>query len=159
MDWDLALSAMRSGEPEAVAEALAMLRGEAGELNELNDPPNSLIEQDEDDAEDAPDDGTGRCWLEDEEGGKLWMTDFPPLDGFTGYQRGQWGDAGYRRECSPEERALLERGDANDLAYYRSGDAALRDSWFASLEAELAAKSGDEPVAQPPIEPTGQGLG
>ena len=82
IDWDLALSAMRSNDPEAIAEALTMLRGE---VNELNDPPNSLIEPDEDDEDDAPDDGTGRCWLDDEEG--IWMTNFPPLDGFTGYQQ------------------------------------------------------------------------
>jgi hypothetical protein len=147
MDWDLALSAMRSSDPEAVAEALAMLRGEHPEAHETHDPPHPLIEQHEDNEDDAPDDGTGRCWLDDEEG--IWMTNFPPLDGFTGYQQGQWGDAGYQRECSPEERALLDRGDANDLAYYRAGDAALRDSWFARVEAQLAAQSGGEPIADP----------
>lgn len=39
-DWDLALAALASSDPDAVAEALAMLK--CGEVNELNDPPNSL---------------------------------------------------------------------------------------------------------------------
>jgi hypothetical protein len=139
MDWDLALAAMRSGEPAALAEALAMLRGQPAELNELNDPPNSLLTGDDDTDDQEPDDAAERCWQDDEdEDEKHWMTTYPPPDGFTGYQRGRWGDEDYERSCSREESALLDRNLEAGLSEYRAEDAALRDAWFARLAEQLA---------------------
>ena len=144
MDWDLALSALRSREPDAVAEALAMLSGKGDELNELNGPPDSFVERDDEADDDDDEDEDNPCWQQDECGETVWMTSFPPPDGFTGYQKGDWGDEDYERECSAEERSLLERTVAAELGEGRAEEEAVRDSWFARLEAQLADESGGE---------------
>ncbi len=152
MDWDLALSAMRSGEPDAIAEALAMLSGKGNELNELNDPPNPLIQHDEEAANDPDEEDEGSlCWRQDELGETVWMTGFPPPDGFAGYQKGNWGDEDYERECSAEERSLLDRTVAAELGENRAEEAAARDSWFGRLSAQLGRRSGGD--AQDPPGP------
>ena len=142
LDWDLALAALRSGDGETVAEALAMLRGELPEAHETHDPPNPLIQSDRDDDSREPDDPADRCWQEDDDGRKYWMTGFPPPAGFTGHQFGQWGDGDYQRECSPEESTLLDRTFQAELGDDRDEDAALRDAWFASLAARLPGGDG-----------------
>lgn len=123
VDWDLALSALRSGEEDAVAEALAMLQGD--ELNELNDP--RIHTPDEPEGLDLSD----RCWRDGIEG--MWMTDFPPPEGFTGYEQGDYGEGDYERECTAEEVAILEADAAAVTAAGRAEDEALRDAWFEML--------------------------
>lgn len=63
----------------------------------------------------------------------MWLTDFPPPEGFTGYQDGEWGEDDYERGCSAEEMAILEAEEAAvrnaDLAEQEE----LRDAWFACL--------------------------
>jgi hypothetical protein len=131
IDWELALSALRSGEADAIAEALAMFKD--NEARETRDPPVSLIPP----AEPAGIDLSDRCWKDELEG--LWLTDFPPPEGFEGWQSGDYGASGYERECSAEEVALLDADCAAAEAGERAEDETLRDAWFEMLKAELDA--------------------
>jgi hypothetical protein len=131
IDWDLAINALRTGDESSVAKALAMFDGD--EVEEVEDPPVSLIEGDTDEEIDEPD----RCWTDDSTGEKVWMTSFPPPAGFDGYEKVKWGRWGYERECTDEEVALLEAGDAAAEAQERARAEALRDAWFAELREEL----------------------
>jgi len=81
----------------------------------------------------ADEDGDTRVWVEDHS----WRTNFPPPDDFNGYEDGIYGDADYNRQCTAEERVLLDRrfpdafDDADDEE--RRADEAQRDSFFAEL--------------------------
>jgi hypothetical protein len=74
-------------------------------------------------------------WEDEEE--EMWMTDYPPPDGFSGFESGQWGDDRYRRALSAEEQAVVDA----DLEVQRAEEqaecartleeaAALRDRFF-----------------------------
>ena len=149
------LAALRSGAPADIAEALAQLRGqghesheshESHETHEAHDPPNPLARRELCDPE--PQfidlfDLSERCWR-DPVVRSLWLTDFPPPEGFTGYQRGEWGDEVYERHCSAEEMAILEAEEeaARDAELAEQED--LRDAWFASLADDDDDEDEDE---------------
>jgi hypothetical protein len=65
------------------------------------------------------------------------MTDFPPPDGFAGYQSRPYDeddpDEPYVRACTAEEIAILEADIAAARAAERAEDEDLRDEWFALL--------------------------
>lgn len=86
-----------------------------------------------------------RCWESDDG----WMTDFPPPPGFTGWERGKWGDYNYERVCTPEEIAALEANEAAAIASERAEEDHLRDAWFAMLRAENE-EGGDRCLAGTP---------
>ena len=88
-----------------------------------------------------------RCWRDEDD---VWMTDFPPPAGFTGYQSCDWGDPKeiYRRECTKDEIAVLEADAAALAANERAEEEKLRDDWFRLLRAECSAADADE--ASPP---------
>jgi len=75
------------------------------------------------------------------------MTVFPPPAAFTGYQTCEWGDPGkiYKRECTPEEVALLEADSKRTRDSERAEEEALRDSWFRLLRAEEIDAAGGSP--------------
>ena len=132
-DWERMVDALRTGDPDDVAEALALLKGD--EVEEVEDPLNRPPSADEDDGLDLSD----RCWrdpIDDD----IWLTDFPPPAGFTGYESRPYDDIGddepYARACTPEEVAALEADRAAERAAERAEDEALRDEWFALLRAE-----------------------
>jgi hypothetical protein len=77
-----------------------------------------------------------RCW-KDEDG--VWMTDFPPPPGFTGYQSCEWNDPdrSYKRKCSSEEAELLDADDAAAEAEERADEERLRNEWFERLRTDL----------------------
>jgi len=79
------------------------------------------------------DDDDPRVWVEDHS----WRTNFPPPDGFIGDEDGIYGDADYNRNCTPEERTLLDRRFPNafvdEVEEERKADEAERDSYFAEL--------------------------
>lgn len=85
------------------------------------------------------DDDDARIWIEDHS----WRTNFPPPDGFNGYENGIYGDEDYSRQCTPEERALLDvrYPDAfvDEAEEQRQADATERDSFFAALAEELSS--------------------
>jgi len=89
-------------------------------------------------------DGDTRVWIEDHS----WRTNFPPPDDFNGYEDGIYGDEDYNRQCTPEERTLLDRRfpDAFDTEddEERRADEAERDAFFA----ELAEPPSSSPPSQ-----------
>jgi hypothetical protein len=135
IDWTLMLDALRSGHPDDIAGALAVLK--STEVDEVEDPPNSLIEDDSDSLANLAE----RCWFD--EADELWMTDFPPPEGFDGYEEGEWHEFGYKRACTAEEAALLEADQAAAHAVEMGEDAELRERWFDML-ADGLERPGDE---------------
>ncbi|MCL6698378.1 hypothetical protein LZ496_06230 [Sphingomonas sp. NSE70-1] len=80
-----------------------------------------------------------RIWIEDHS----WRTNFPPPDGFNGFEEGCYGEPDYSRQCTPEERELLDRRypDAfTDAATdQRQADEVEREAFFAALAEELGS--------------------
>jgi len=147
VDWDLALSALRSGEPDAVAEALAMFQGPALSLSkghEVDDPPNQTPSRElcnpGDGGEEFEDDGPIRIWSDD----GVWFTDFAPPPAYKDYEKGQWGDHGYKRTCSVEESRLLDADKEARIAGDRAEDEAQREAYFAELKADLEENGSAE---------------
>jgi hypothetical protein len=140
-DWDLMLSALRTGDEDLMAEAMVQVRaleGQGDKVGEVGDPPNrppSTVNFDDDEDEEPE-----RCWWDEED--ECWVTDFPPPPGFDRYQRGRWGDEDYERVCTPEESKLLAAAFDAELAEERSEDAAERDQWFEGLKAGLTPPCG-----------------
>ena len=132
-DWDVALTALRTGDADEIAAALAMLKGpalnslEGDEVGEVCDPPFE---------EDGGNFARPRLWRDDGE----WRTDYPPPPGFNGYQEREWEDECYCRALSDEElAALIAAGIAKpNVESYISieEDEAERKAFFASLAAE-----------------------
>jgi hypothetical protein len=133
--WDQWLSLVGKGEDQA-AQALieSPLHSQLGQLP-LGENPTP---------EDEGIDLSDRCW-KDEDG--IWMTDFPPPEGFDGYEGGTWGDSDYLRACTAEEVALLAADEATAEAGERAEDAELRDAWFALL----SEGQPDEPDDNAPL--------
>lgn len=131
VDWEMMVDALRTGDPDAIATSLAHLKGH--ETHETHDPSNSPIE----DEEDAGIDLSERCWKDELDG--IWTTDFPPPEGFEGYQSRSYGEdvaEHYERACTPEEIAILESDAAANAATQLAEDEQLRDAWFDFLKAE-----------------------
>ena len=139
VDWNRAVDSLRTGDDEAVAEALAIIK--SNEVEEVEGPPDSLIQLEEDEGLDLSD----RCWWEEID--ECWLTDFPPPTGFTGYESRPYDDIGdeepYVRACTEEEVAILAADAAADRAAERAEDEALRDAWFELLKQPRL----DEPAA------------
>ena len=134
IDWNLAMDAFRTGDDECAAMALAVVKGH--EVEEVEDPLNRPPSDGDEDGLDLSD----RCWrdpIDDD----IWLTDFPPPAGFTGYESRDFDDIEddepYVRACTEEEVAILEAIEAADRVAERADDEALRDEWFALLRSEL----------------------
>ena len=136
-NWEHAIDALRTGDDEGVARALALIgepvpspsKGDkVEEVEALRDGPAG---EEEDDTLDLSD----RCWWDELE--ECWMTDFPPPAGFDGYDSRPYDDfeddEPYIRACTGEEVAILDADRAADRALERAEDEALRDEWFALL--------------------------
>lgn len=124
-DWDLALTALRTGEADDIAKALAMLKGP--EVGEVCDP---LIDEPDGANFDHP-----RIWQDMQTG--EWRTDYPAPPGFDGDEAGQWEDGDYSRSLCGEELAALVAGGIVEIPAMISieEDEAERDAFFASLMA------------------------
>jgi len=132
-DWALAMEALSAGDDDGVAKALALI--ESNKVEEVEGDPNLPLHDEESDGFRLP----APCWWDNDE--EVWMTNFPPPDGWDGYENRDYDDEGeylpYERACTEEEAALLEADRAEALAAERAEAAALRDEWFASLRGEL----------------------
>ena len=130
--WDMMVDTLRTGTPDDVAAALALIKGD--KVEEVEGPPNPLIPPQEEEGIDL----THRCWRDGIEG--IWMTDFPPPAGFRGYESRPYDDAeddeAYVRACSADEVAILEADAARDRAAERAEDEQLRDGWFDLLKSQ-----------------------
>jgi hypothetical protein len=139
--WDEWLALVGKG---ADAEAAALLdSGQHCQNCQNSESENPTLLEDEDDTLDLSE----RCWSRDEDGETIWMTDFPPPAGFTGYESCDYGNPGelYERECTPEEKAILEADAAAEAAAGRTKDEELRDAWFEMLKEETTRHPGSEP--------------
>lgn len=130
IDWNFAVEALRSGDDEGAARALAL--SESNEVEEVEGGPNLPLSEREDAALDLSD----RCWWDEEE--EIWFTDFPPPENFDGDEDGLWGTDKYQRTCTAEEVAVLEADRAAEQAAERAEDEALRDEYFSLLKEEAA---------------------
>lgn len=136
------MDALRTGDDEGVARALALIeepalsRSKGDKVEEVEGPPDPSSDGD---TQERTIDLTDRCWRDDI--GDVWMTDFPPPEGFDGYESRPYDDIGdeepYERACTDGEAAILEADYAADRADERAEDAELRDLWFTYLEGEL----------------------
>ena len=110
-------------------------------MEEVEGPPNPSS-----DDEDGALDLTDRCWFDERE--EVWMTDFPPPDGFTGYESRHYDDIEdeepYERGCTEEEVVALEADAKAARAAERAEDEQLRDAWFAFLREEATPPDDDE---------------
>jgi hypothetical protein len=133
IDWSLAVDALRTGDDEGVAKALALIK--SNEVEEVEEDPNRPLREDEEEGLDL----SHRCWFDPDD--EIWMTDFPPPDGFSGYESRPYDDhqddERYVRVCTEKEIAVLEADAAADRAAERAEDEALRDAWFNYLRSEL----------------------
>jgi hypothetical protein len=140
IDWSLAVDALRAGDDEGVATALALFQG--NKVEEVEDPlnrPPSLCHPDGD--EDESLDLSDRCWWDGFD--QCWKTDFPPPAGFDGWQSRDYDeldeDEPYVRACTEEEAAILEADRAADRTAERAEEEQLRDAWFALLREEAGS--------------------
>lgn len=81
-------------------------------------------------AEDEEDDMEDRVW---QQMSGEWQTDFPPPEGFDGWEEGEPGEQNYRRELTEEEREVLdldEAGEEAERAELLAADCAARDRYF-----------------------------
>ena len=103
------------------------------EIDEIDDLSFSPGEPDEEPEEI---DLSHRFWSGFRDGERTWFTDFPPPAGFTGYESCDWGDPDerYERECTPEERAVLDADAKRARAAARAEEEALRDTWLELLK-------------------------
>jgi hypothetical protein len=148
IDWHLAMEALRTGNDEGVAKALALVDGR--EVEEVEGDPNLPLRAEEDQFLDLSE----RCWRDDD----LWLTDFPPPAGFTGYESRPYDeveeDEPYERACTPDEISAIEASEAADRAAERAEDEALRDEWFALLRGD-GNTSSSRPHSTPPARRSG----
>jgi len=137
IDWSLAVDALRTGDDESVAKALALIDGDKVEEVEdpLNRPPSPCHPDDEDQGLDL----SHRCWR-DPTDDDVWLTDFPPPAGFDGHESRPYdeqdSDQRYQRECTAEEVAILDADDKAARDAERADDEQLREAWFAMLREE-----------------------
>lgn len=131
---------------EAFVEAVAEERGD--EAQAIIAPPPSPDHQlhqlrgdfspfPEDFNLDEDDDGEDtRIWVCDHS----WRTDFPPPADFSGDEFGDYGDEDYSRQCTLEERAVLDRRYPDECALPGDGELtrAEDEAQRAALLAELA---------------------
>lgn len=132
LDWEMMVDALRTGDPEAVAKALALLT--PNEVDEVEGPPDPY-EPGEIDG-DEPVHPEDHCW-KDHDG--VWVTHLPPPQGFSGYENKDYGNDGYERECTAEEVQLFEAFEAAGKVQERAEDEAFRDAWLARLRESLQA--------------------
>jgi hypothetical protein len=157
-DWATAIDAIRTGDDEAVATALALVN--SNEVDEvhgpLNRPPSTSEVETFLDLSD-------RCWWDEDD--ECWMTDFPPPDGFSGYESRGYDDDDeerYERACTEDEVAALDADARATHAAERAEEETLRDLWFAYLRREAVDRKGtdasaDELLVDGCVQPSPQG--
>jgi len=137
--WDEWLALVGKGEEVSASALLDHANlSQFGQLPEGENPTGSG------DDEPAETDHSHRCWKDEDD---VWMTDFPPPEGFDRYQSCDWGDpvAIYVRECTDEEVAILEADAAAQAAGERAEEEEARDAWFSLLRAECSEADSEKP--------------
>jgi hypothetical protein len=140
--WDEVLALIGKGEDEAARALIEPASEQNAKLCQNCQFPESENPIEEDGDEDGID-LSHRFWRDGID--ELWMTDFPPPAGFTGYQSRDYDDVEdeerYVRACTEEEVAILEADEKRERA-------AERDEWLAMLKSEAEdSGSAEEGVA------------
>lgn len=137
--WDEWLSLVGKGEEQAaqaILEPPVLSDVEGARHSQLGQLPESANPTDEDDDDSL--DLTDRCWKDGVD--EIWMTDFPPPAGFTGYESRPYDDIDdeerYVRICTAVEVEILEADAKRVRADERAEDEDLRERWFALLREE-----------------------
>jgi hypothetical protein len=125
-NWDNALAALRTGDADGIATALAMLQ--PPEVDEVDSTPFDDPETDRTNFE--------RVWRTWDTG--EWQTNFPPPPDFDGREEGDWEDHDYKRSLAPDElAALIAAGIAKPCEapseITMEDDEAERQAFFANL--------------------------
>ncbi|WP_309662151.1 hypothetical protein [Sphingomonas sp.] len=144
--WDQMIGALRSGDPGAMAVAMAALKAhedpQADDVDKIDTAQDSLVSADDE----AVEDPKNSVWRSHED----WWTDFPPPAGHDGVEHGNWGSRGYRRTCTAEEAALMDSATALDQAGERAAQDADLAAYFADVAAELADAKAAKTVTPTP---------
>ncbi|NUT00799.1 MAG: hypothetical protein HOP96_07475, partial [Sphingomonas sp.] len=134
--WDEWMNLVGRGEEQSAPMLLESALLESAPHSQFGQLP--LGENPTDDDEEAFEiDEPERCWTDDSTGEKVWMTSFPPPAGFDGWEKCEFGQWGYERECTPEEAAVLDADADAAEAEHLAERESERDAWFADLRAEL----------------------
>ena len=139
--WDEWLGLIGKGEDAAAQEILETEILETAphrQLRQLAESAFPIAGSELDSGEDQGLDLTERCWKDGVD--DIWLTDFPPPAGFTGYQSRPYDDERdderYERACTADEIAALDADAAATFAAERAEDEELRDAWFEMLAGE-----------------------
>ncbi|MBA3667407.1 MAG: hypothetical protein H0W65_06765 [Sphingomonas sp.] len=154
-NWDAYVAALAEGR---TADAEAMLAPPSPPPAMLGQGGNSMLihqlrqlraGQMLDEEEGSPPENDGeedeRVWAEN----YSWRTNYPPPPGFNGDEDGAYGELGYSRNCTPEERAILDLRYPDQFVEEEDeeliADEAERDSFFAALAGELEEAEEESP--------------
>jgi len=99
-DWELALTALRTGDEDQIAAALAMLQGPAAGLSQ-----GDKVSEVSDPSFEGDSFRHSRLWRTWDT--REWRTNFPPPPGFDGHEQGDWEDEDYSRALGEAELAAL----------------------------------------------------
>ncbi|MDV3455406.1 hypothetical protein RZN05_00305 [Sphingomonas sp. HF-S4] len=87
---------------------------------------------------------------------ECWLTNFPPPEGYQGFEVGQYGDANYSRTVTDAEQAVLDAQEGADTATRQVAGARARDRYFgfaADADADAdAAEAEAAPEAPDPAD-------
>lgn len=95
---------------------------------------------------DRPEEAAARLCVRFSDYHDMLVTDFPPPEGFDGFESETFGDEGYCRALTAEEAETHERILARDLAPFRAAADAARERWLA-LGRAAADDGGEADVA------------
>lgn len=129
--WEEWLQLVAKGDNAA---ALALLDPPAAENapdHQLHQLPLGENPTDDDDRVDEEQ----HFWLDEDD---VWTTDYPPPPGFDGFENAEWGSHRYSRECTPEEKDLLDGLQEIDDSIARAEAERSRDEHLADFAAELS---------------------
>jgi len=101
---------------DAIASEVAQNYGDFGEDGQTPETPEEAA-------------AAMTVWFDDRAG--EWRTDFPPPEGFYGYEDGQFGDPAYARELDDDELELYEVRRMAEVTPLRQAGEAARRAFFA----------------------------
>ena len=106
------------GPDDAIASEVAQNYGDFGEDGQTPETPEEAA-------------AAMTVWFDDRAG--EWRTDFPPPEGFYGYEDGQFGDPAYARALDDDELEVYEKLRAAEVTPLLTAGEAARRAFFARL--------------------------
>jgi len=146
--WDEYVAAIGSDDAaaaEAILDAAQSPVPSEVEGAKVSQP--SQLRPDSDEAEEDPDIPDPRIWWDMTR--KEYRTSFPPPEGDECHEHGAVGSRDYHRSLSPEELDLVTRNRLAEATEQRAAGEQERESYFASLRAELAEEDKPQSAKKP----------